>query len=161
MDASLLLALLYNGTLVAVCAFALQRGGRPERIGAVVSLTASGATVALRYFQIAQGAPAEISVLVIDAGVLACFFWLAVRTVRFWPVWAFGFALADVVVSLAGGLIRNTPLFAYQTSLGIYAYLALGALAAGTLRLPRDATAKDFDGFRRSAQPIGEALDGL
>lgn len=159
MNANLLLALLYNGTLVAVCAFALQRGGRPERIGAVVSLAASGATVAFRFFQIARGAPAEISILVIDAAVLASFFWLAVRTVRFWPVWAFGFALADVVVSLAGGLIPNTPLFAYQTSLGIYAYLALGALAVGTLRLPTNATARDRHGFRRLTQHVDAARD--
>ncbi len=159
MNANLLLALLYNGTLVAVCVLALQRGGRPERIGAVVSLAASAATVAFRYFQIARGTPAEISVLAIDTGVLACFFWLAIHTVRFWPVWAFGFALADVVVSLAGGLIPNTPLFAYQTSLGIYAYLALGALAVGTLRLPRNATARDRHGFRRPTQPLDVARD--
>ena len=124
-----------------------------------MNLAASAATVALRYLQIARGAPAEISVLVIDAGVLACFFWLAIRTVRFWPVWAFGFALADVVVSLAGGLIPNAPLFAYQTSLGIYAYLALGALALGTRRLPENATASDLNGFKRPTQTLDEAAD--
>ena len=151
MNGHLLLALLYDGVLTVVCAFALLRGGRPERIGATVNLAASVATFVLRYFQIARGAPAELVGLAIDGGVLASFFWLAIRTIRFWPVWAFGFALADVIVSLAGGLLPDAPLFAYQTSLGIYAYLAIGALAIGTCRLPRHVVADRSRGFRSSS----------
>lgn len=151
MNVHLLLALLYNGVLIAVCTFAFLRGGRPEQVGAAVNLGASSATFALRFFQIVRGAPAELVVLAIDISVLACFFWLAIRTVRFWPVWAFGFALADVVVSLAGDLLPKAPLFAYQTTLGIYAYLALGALAIGTYQLPRYAVGDQGHGFRPSS----------
>lgn len=149
MSSHLGLAMAYDGALVVICCFALLRGERPERIGAVVNIIGSGATVLLRYLHVAQDTPAEISIMAIDAGVLACLFWLAIKTVRFWPVWAFGFALADIFVSAAGALIPKTPLFAYQTSLGIYAYLALGALALGTLRLQRHGSPDDHQGFRR------------
>lgn len=144
----LLLALTYDVALVAVCLFALVRGGRPERVGAFVNLAASIATVALRWLRIATGAPAEVIVLAIDAGVVGSFFWLATRTTRFWPVWAFGFALADIVVSVTGALLPTTPFIAYHTTLGIYAYLALAALAIGTYRLPRDANPDQRRGHR-------------
>lgn len=157
MGTHLLLALLYNATVIIVCGFAFLRGGRPEKIGAAANLVASLLTFGLRLSHITRGAPAELAVLAIDTGVLASFFWLAVRTVRYWPVWAFGFALADVFVSLAGGLIPNTPLFAYQTGLGIYAYLALAALALGTFRLPRHASQSIRNGFRADTVQVAAA----
>ncbi|WP_232280472.1 hypothetical protein [Sphingomonas sp. PAMC 26605] len=93
-------------------------------------------------------APAHYLVTIIDFGVLAVFFWLATHTTRFWPIWASGFALADIVITLAGAALPKTQLFAYHTGLGIYAYLALAALAMGTYRLPRDATPEQRRGLR-------------
>lgn len=154
MNVKLLLALLYDGVLLGVTAYALLRGGRPERLGALLNIAGSAATIALRWLSIATGAPAEIVIMTIDAGVLAGFFWLATRSTRFWPIWAFGLALADIVMSVAGALMPTTPLFAYHTGLGIYAYLALGALAVGTSRLPRDATDDQRWGFSRSWPPL-------
>lgn len=43
----------------------------------------------------------------------------------------------------------RVPLFAYHTGLGIYAYLALGALALGTFRLASHAAPHIRDGSRR------------
>ncbi|WP_232280450.1 hypothetical protein [Sphingomonas sp. PAMC 26605] len=102
----------------------------------------------MRWLAIATGAPAEIVIMTIDVGVTGSFFWLATRSTRFWPIWAFGFALADIVISMAGAILPRTQLFAYHTGLGIYAYLALGALALGTYRLPRDATPQQRRGLR-------------
>lgn len=130
MTAPLALALVFNGVLVATCLYAAARGGRPEQIGAGVNLAASGLTTALRLANPDLYAPAELCVLSIDASVIAAFYWLAVKTTRFWPIWAFGFALANLFVSIAGGLIPQTPLFAYHSGLGLYAYLALAAIGA-------------------------------
>lgn len=142
------LAVLFNTILVIICGFALIRGGKPERIGAIINLTASGLTTFLQSERIVSLAPAELSILVIDTAVAASFFWLGIRTIRFWPVWAFGFALADLVASLAGPLLPHAVLFIYHTILVIYAYLALGALALGTYKLPRDADPVVRNGFR-------------
>ncbi|WP_174837087.1 hypothetical protein [Sphingomonas sp. CL5.1] len=135
--------------LFGVCGWALLRGGRPERIGAVINLLASCVTTALRLIDAHFYAPAEVVVLAIDLGVAAGFFWLAIATIRFWPIWAFGFALANLFTNVVGPWIPRTPLFAYLTGLGIYAYLALGALLLGTLRLPRSAQAWLRRGMRR------------
>lgn len=142
------LAVLFNTILVIVCGFALIRGGKPERIGALINLAASGLTTFLQSQHIVSLAPAELGIFAIDTAVAAGFFWLAIRTIRFWPIWAFGFALADLVASLAGPLLPQVVLFIYHTVLVIYAYLALGALALGTYKLPRGADPVVRNGFR-------------
>jgi hypothetical protein len=152
MVSPIVLALLFDTVLAVTCGYALARGGRPERIGAAINLFAAGLTVLLRYLGIATGAPAELVVLAIDIAVTAGFYWLAISTTRFWPVWAFGFALANIGTSFAGKLLPQTPLFAYHTGLGLYAYLCLAALVAGTARLPRRAPPAVKHGDRRSCQ---------
>ncbi|TPG42696.1 hypothetical protein EAH79_02150 [Sphingomonas koreensis] len=153
MPLNLLLALLFDVVLLLSCLYALIRGGRPERIGAVINLAASAVTTALRLFDIRYFAPAEALVFAIDVAVVAGFYWLAVRTTRFWPVWAFGFALADVFINISGVLLPRTPLFAFHSGLGLYAYLALGAMTLGTYRLGRDASADERRGIRRGCAP--------
>ena len=127
------LALIFNLFLITTCVISLFWGGGPEKIGAALNVVASVATTALRLLDARYFAPISVAIFSIDLIVLAGFFWLAVRTTRFWPLWAFGFALADVVLSLAGALFPAVPLFAFHTGLGLYAYLALIAMTSGTI----------------------------
>lgn len=116
----------------------------------MLNLTAVALTWTLRHWDAGHFAPADASIFAIDFAVAAGFFWLAITTTRFWPIWAAGFALSNLFMSLLGGLLPRMPLFAYHTQLGIYAYLALGALALGTYRLPRNAEPHLRNGSRRS-----------
>ncbi len=125
--------------MVGVCGYAVVCGGRPERLGAAINMVAWLATVAMRLTSASAWLPAALSVLVIDVAVTIGFFWLATTSTRFWPIWAFGFALSNLLVSVAGALLPHVVLFAYHTGLGISAYLALCALALGTYGLPRNA----------------------
>lgn len=150
MSLSLALALLFDATLVTICGYALVRGGRPERLGAAINLAATAATLASRLQSSMHLVPLDMTIMVIDLFVASSFYWLAITTVRFWPIWAAGFALADLFMSSSGALLPQVPLFAYHTGLGIYAYLALGALALGTFRLPRNAEPHLRNGSRRS-----------
>ena len=149
MQVQIVLAVIYDVVLVGTCGWAFIRGGRPERLGAVVNLSASGASSAARMLHLSSWAPGEILIISIDCAVIAAFYWLAVSTTRFWPIWAFGFALANIFVTVAGTLLPELSLLAYTSGLGVYAYLALGALALGTLRLPRDASFALRNGSRR------------
>jgi hypothetical protein len=150
MSLQLCLALAFNTALITVCSASFIFGGRPERWGAAINVLASCTSTALRLLNPAYFAPAEALIFAVDVGVAGAFFWLGITTIRFWPVWAAGFALANLFMSLFGALLPGIPLFAYHTGLGIYAYLALGALALGTLRLPRDAEPYLRNGSRRS-----------
>lgn len=150
MSVALALALLFDSTCAVVCTYAIARGGTPERVGAAINMMAVGATWALRSLDAVHLAPADLAVLSIDVVVAGSFFWLGVTTIRFWPIWSAGFAVADLFMSLIGAMLPHVALFAYHTGLGIYAYLALGALALGTFRLPRDAQPYLRNGSRRS-----------
>jgi hypothetical protein len=151
MSAQGLLAVVFNIVMALCLLFACLKGGKPERIGVVINLGGFAATTMFRLLNRDIGwAPGEIAILAIDACVAAAFFWLAVTTIRFWPIWAAGFAVADLFLSVFGGLLPRVTMFAYHTGLGIYAYLALGALALGALRLPRDARPFIWNGSRRS-----------
>lgn len=150
MSLPMFLALLFNTTLVVTCSYAIIRGGRPERLGAAINLGASAATSVLRLHSAVHLAPADIVILSIDLAVAGGFYWLGITTIRFWPIWAAGFALANLFMSVFGALLPGVHLFAYHTGLGIYAYLALGALALGTFRLPREAEPHLRNGSRRS-----------
>ncbi|NIJ09410.1 hypothetical protein FHS31_003042 [Sphingomonas vulcanisoli] len=126
------LALMFDLFLAGTCLFAFVWGGGPEKVGSALNVAASVATTALRLLDPRFFAPANAVIFAIDLLVLVGFFWLAVRSTRFWPVWAFGFALADVVLSVTAALLPHVPLFAFHTGLGVYAYLALGAMTLGT-----------------------------
>lgn len=151
MTLQLAFAAAFNVVMVAVLLFASLRGGRPERLGVLINIVGFGATTAFRLAVPAvTWAPGAVIVLGIDACVAVGFFWLGITTIRFWPIWAAGFALADLFMSVCGALLPHFSLFAYHTGLGIYAYLALGALALGTFRLPADAERYLRNGSRRS-----------
>ncbi len=150
MTLQMLLALLFNAVLIAVCGYAAIRGGRPERIGAAINLSATAISNFFRLKDAAHLAPADSVMMSIDLAVVGGFFCLAITTIRFWPIWAAGFALSSIFMSVLGALLPAVPLFAYRSQLGIYAYLALGALALGTYRLPRNAEPHIRNGSRRS-----------
>lgn len=150
MNTPLILSCMYNGLLVATCGFAFVRGGRPERIGALTCLAASAATALVRYLLPGQWLPAAGLVLMIDASVIATFFWLATTTIRFWPIWALGFALSNVLAAIVAALLPRMQLFAFHTGLGAYAYLVLGALALSICRLGRDPDPIILNGSRKA-----------
>ena len=155
---TLLYAAIYNVVLAAVCVFALIRGGKPERSGATINLAASALTGTLQATRLISSSPTDVVMLMIDASVAAMFFWLAIRTTRFWPIWAFGFALGDLILSAAGILMPKIVLFIYNSGLVLYAYLALFALALGTNRLPRNADPVTKDGFRSTWQATHQGM---
>jgi hypothetical protein len=144
------LAIGFNTVLVTVCGFASVRGGRPERMGAAINVIAAVMSDVLRLEDPTHLATADLSIFAIDLAVAASFFWLGTTTIRFWPIWAAGFALADLFMSVCGALLPHVSLFAYHTGLGVYAYLALGALVLGTWRLPQSAEPYLRNGSRRS-----------
>ena len=144
MNGRLIVAVVSDIVLLGVCASALYRGGRPERQGAPITLMAWVATIGVRLLVRTAWVPGHFVILLIDLAVTVGFGWLAIRTTRFWPIWAFGFALADIFTSVAGTLLPKVPLLAYHSGLGIYADLALASLAIGTWRSSRapDRTAR-------------------
>ena len=104
-------AAIFLPLLVAICLYALWRGGTDERI---VALTCLGGTVATlltvspltsRYTDIESG------LALVDFVVLAGFVGVALRSNRFWPLWVAGLQLTTALghgfKALDGDLFRS------------------------------------------------------
>lgn len=112
-----------------VCGAALWKGGLPERLVALALLLSMGATYLLRDRSWAEP---QWAGLAIDLGFFFFLLILALRTDRFWPLWAAGFELLAVVTHGARLVDPTLGDWVYITATVIWTYLVLTALAIGT-----------------------------
>ncbi|WP_165799573.1 hypothetical protein [Sphingomonas oleivorans] len=118
---------------LTLCAgYALLRGRRPERIGATIMIMgsvltwAAAAELAYRWHSVDQG------IFAVDLGMLVALLALALRSERFWPLWATGFHTVGLVTHSAMMVDPAIVPRAYSLAQGFWAYPALLALAMGT-----------------------------
>jgi len=126
-----------------VAAFALWKGGRAERLVAAGFLVAWLASPILR--RGGWEGPAWTG-LAVDGLFLALLLWVALRSRRYWPLFAAGFELLSVATHLARLIDPGVRAWAYATADAIWTYLLLAALSFGVYRR-----------WREPAQPIAAA----
>lgn len=125
---------LYWTLLALTCGYALIRGGRDERIVAIVCLVASVLTAFVlspwghRYSQIEAGE------MLVDLTVLAVFVAVALRSDRFWPLWIAGLQLTSSLAHLLKGINIDLLPQAYAAATKFWSYPILLIIAAGTWR---------------------------
>jgi hypothetical protein len=116
--------------MLGVLALALWRGGWPERLasgGMVVDSIASALVQNTHDWSQTQWA--DLAVDVVYLGVLL---WLALRSNRFWPMWAAAFQVLSVVIYVARMADRTVGARAPYNAVVILSYLILVAIAVGT-----------------------------
>ena len=118
--------------MVATVGFALWRGGWPERGTAVLAVVASVATAVLENQRDWIGQ--QWGDLIVDCLFLAFLLWLALRTDRYWPLWAAAFQLLGVVTYVARMADLRIGAHAWFLAGEIWSYLILTSLAVGTWR---------------------------
>ena len=129
--------LLFLSMLFSICLYALWRGGRDERMVAILCLIGTAATllaispVATRY----QGV--EHGLALVDLGVLAGFVTVALTSKRFWPLWVAGFQLTTAFGHGLKAIDSDLVPHAYGAALQFWAYPILIVLAVGTWRRHR------------------------
>jgi hypothetical protein len=121
--------------LIVACSAALWRGGRPERLAAIaMALAWLASTFAQRSLQL-WGPQTQI--MIIDGLLLAALLVIALRSDRWWPMWACGFhglgVLLHVTMMIDPGIWGR----AYYVAGAIFSYLTLLALLVGSLSRPR------------------------
>jgi hypothetical protein len=134
-------AVAFNAVLLACCGFAGWFGGRDERIGAALMFAASISTTAL---VVALGSYGGNSVLAIDLAMLAALTALALRSDRYWPLAAAGFHCVGVATHAALRADTAIESLAYAHALGLWSYLTLCALAAGTWEAMRQKSTRSW-----------------
>jgi hypothetical protein len=115
--------------LVISCFYALKAGGFDEKLAAGVLMLA---VVATNIVSDGQYTHTETGVLVVDVLLFFALLVLALRSDRFWPMWAAAFQLVATMVHV--GSISQTGDFewAYYVALTFWTFPVFIALLAGT-----------------------------
>jgi hypothetical protein len=127
--------ILFGLVLAGVILTALALGGRDERSAAVAIILA---TLVTPFVQSGGYAATEIGVVLVDLGLFLVLAALALRSARFWPMWAAGFQLGALAVHAAAARLPHILPAVYAETLVIWSYPVLGALALGTWLEARD-----------------------
>lgn len=114
--------------LAICCYLAWRHGGLDERLtaGAFVA-----ATLASRLLQTGYG-HTEMGVLAVDLALLAALIVLALRSDRFWPMWAAAFQLVGSMVHIGSMAETGNFAWAYAVGLIFWSYPVIIALMVGT-----------------------------
>jgi len=115
---------------------AVRRGGDEERLGAGAIVL--GWAMSLMMFK-AQSEQTQWKVLLVDGAELPLFLWLALRSARWWPMFAAAFKLLIVGTHMAHALEAAVSGWAYLTAVRIWSYLALFAVSYGAWSAPKAA----------------------
>ena len=126
--------MLFRLLLVAVILFALLRGGRDERIVALLCLAGVIGTELLLPPPDQRFAGMELGVMAVDLVLLAGFIAVALRSARFWPLWVAGLQLTAAMGHLLKGIDTDLLPHAYGAALTFWSYPILFILAVGTWR---------------------------
>jgi len=123
--------------LLITCGYALWRGRKYEQLSALVFITASVASVVARAAVNERYLAVARSDLVIDSLVLIALVAIALRSDRFWPLWAAGLQLT---ISMSHGLKAIQPdllPLAYAAAERFWSYPTLIILFVGAWRQHR------------------------
>ena len=123
--------------LIAVCFYALWRGGRDERIVAITCLVGTAATLLALSPTPVRYSGFEAKLALVDLAVLIGLVAVALRSHRFWPLWAAGFQMTTALGHAFKVLDSHLLPQAYGASLQFWGYPILIVLAAGTWRQHR------------------------
>lgn len=115
--------------MVISCGFAFWRGHGDERMAATAIIFAALLSPVAK----ASGfASPETGILGIDMALLAFLVILALRSDRFWPLWAAGFQVVGTTIHLATFVEVDIWPPAYMAAQSFWAWPVLTALLAGT-----------------------------
>ncbi len=123
------------GALLIVACVALWRGGWPERVAAI-AMTAAWLATGIVYNNILQRG-VQVAPMVVDALLLSVLLFIALRSNRWWPMWACAFQALTFVLHLA--MIADAVLWrrAAWMANSCFSYLTMLALLCGAIRTRR------------------------
>lgn len=125
----MLLQVLFLAMLFGCCGSAIWLGRNTERWTALALL---GCTIASPIVETSQFVAPESGILIIDLLLLGFLFVLAMRSDRFWPLWATAFQVVGTLIHVARLVDPTVWHLAYAVAQGFWAYPVLAALALGT-----------------------------
>ena len=120
---------------LSVCAFALWKGDRPEKLGGGVLAAAWILSAAAQDWPRADGP--EYGILAVDVAYLAFSLWLGLSSARVWALCVAAFQLLIVLTHVATIIDLRIGQFGFFSAYFIWSYLIIVALAVGTVQALR------------------------
>ncbi|WP_313536343.1 hypothetical protein [Sphingomonas sp.] len=141
----LALRVLYAAFLIATTVLGMAFGGRSERLGAMIVLTASLATIFIQIPLLFEWKSFRSGLIAVDILTLIAFLYLALKSRRFWPLWATAFHLIAVCSHCVILMGLSQTLQMYILFQGFWAYpimllIIFGALSRRRTPNPRRPT---------------------
>ena len=118
-------------TLAATSLAGLRWGGLDERLAVAGFVLATFASRQLMQNQYGQP---EFGIMLVDFALLIGLMILALRSDRFWPMWAAAFQLVGTTIHLASMTENGDFAKAYANALVFWSYPVMAALLIGTWR---------------------------
>jgi hypothetical protein len=113
-------------------AYALWRGGAPERLGAGIILAGVVASALVASGASHRWNSVEFGLLLVDATVLVAFIALLVRANRLWPILMTSLLTLQVAGHFLKGMDPHLYPFLYWMTSSLWGYLMVVVLIAGT-----------------------------
>jgi len=127
-----MIAVLFTVLWLGVCAYALWRGGQPERFVAIIFLIAAPLSSAVYSGDLWHGM--QIGIFAVDVVMLGLLLAIALRANRYWPIGIVAMQLLQVIGHLLKLADPYMPTLLYWISSVVWAYPMLILLLLGTLR---------------------------
>lgn len=125
---------LFRLFLIIVVIYAFARGGRDERLVAVLCLLGAVLTTAVLSPLHNRFDNIETGVVLIDLVLFVGFVAVALGSERFWPLWVAGLQLTTMVGHILKGADASLFPKAYAAAISLWSYPILLILAFGTWR---------------------------
>jgi hypothetical protein len=125
----MLYTVLTVAALLGTSGMAMKWGGLDEKLAASGFIFATAAT---NIANTSKYSVTETGVLMIDVALLVGLVILALRSDRFWPMWAAAFQLVGTTVHFASMTETGNYAWAYAVGLIFWSYPVLIALGVGT-----------------------------
>jgi len=119
---------------MTVCVLAVWRGRDEERLAAAGIL--ANWALSMVVFK-ARSNDIQWAVFLFDAVLTGLYFWIALRTRRYWPLFAGGFQLLVIITHVGHLIDPRISGWAYLTAQLVWAYLVLISIAYGAWTAPR------------------------
>jgi hypothetical protein len=124
----------FFSTLLATCFYAWNRGGKPERVAALLFITAAVVSTMLASNDSVLFSNIEWGLFFVDILLAAFLIWLALSADRYWPMWLSALQIVSVLMHPAFGFSQNKMAMAYAIASIFWSYPMMLILILGTIR---------------------------
>ncbi|MEG3163133.1 hypothetical protein U1701_00845 [Sphingomonas sp. PB2P19] len=125
---------LFYAVQLAASAYALWRGGAPERLLGLALVVAAVSTQLLQDDQAVRFAGVELNVLLVDLALLGVMLAITLHADRFWPAWVTALHLLGTGAHLARAISPDVIRLTYAVLAAVWSYPIMVLLVIGTVR---------------------------